>query len=259
MGLKTKIRKLLGKSTTRPPVENQPSGQSLQGQFPDVKPQWLQTYLNVKPMTMTSPERIFAVCQAVEHVVANSIEGDFVECGVWRGGSSMAMARTLNDLGCNDRKLWLYDTFQGMTDPTANDVDCFGNPADQLLNQDQSDRLASESIWCQASLNDVKQNLAKVSYPSENFRLVVGKVEDTIPQQVPESIAVLRLDTDWFESTWHELIHLYPRLKPGGVLIIDDYGHWQGCREAVDQYMAKFAPQLFLHRIDYTGRIAIKP
>ena len=73
---------------------------------------------------------------------------------------------------------------------------------------------------------------------------------------MPERIALLRIDTDWYESTRHELVHLYPRLSPGGVLIIDDYGHWQGARKAVDEY---FQAGLFLNHIDYTGRLAIKP
>src|ERR1051325_10354963 len=86
-----------------------------------------------------------------------------------------------------------------------------------------------------------------------------GTVEETIPAQAPERIALLRLDTDWYESTRHELVHLYPRLVPGGVLIIDDYGHWEGARKAVDEYIAQNNLRLFLNRIDYAGRLAIKP
>ena len=84
-------------------------------------------------------------------------------------------------------------------------------------------------------------------------------VEDTIPNQAPKEIALLRLDTDWYESTLHELEHLYPRLVSGGVLIIDDYGHWRGAREAVDEYIDKHKLKLFLTRIDYTGRLCVKP
>lgn len=257
MGLKTKIRKLIGRPKS---VVNAPSPtlETLSATYPDIKRNWLETYLSVRNLTMTSPERIFAVCQAVEHLTANKIEGDFVECGVWRGGSSVAMLRTLLATGTKDRELWLYDTFEGMSQPTDHDVDCFGRDAADLLSE-QQDRTAADSVWCEASLQDVQANINKCNYPAEQIHYVAGKVEDTIPNQIPDAISLLRLDTDWFDSTWHELVHLYPRLVSGGVLIIDDYGHWQGCREAVDQYLAEYAPHLFLNRIDYTGRIAIKP
>jgi O-methyltransferase len=83
-------------------------------------------------------------------------------------------------------------------------------------------------------------------------------VEDTIPNNIPEKIAILRLDTDWYESTRHELVHLFPRLSPYGVLIIDDYGCWQGAKKAVDEYISENNLRIFLSRIDSTGRIAIK-
>jgi O-methyltransferase len=86
----------------------------------------------------------------------------------------------------------------------------------------------------------------------------MGKVEDTFPKDTPDKIAILRLDTDWYESTRHELIHLYPKLSIGGVLIIDDYGHWEGARKAVDEYINDNTLRILLNRIDYTGRIAVK-
>jgi O-methyltransferase len=91
-----------------------------------------------------------------------------------------------------------------------------------------------------------------------HVRLVKGKVEDTVPKNAPEKIALLRLDTDWYESTRRELVHLFPRLVPGGVLIIDDYGHWQGARKAVDEYIAGNQVKILLNRVDYTGRIGVK-
>ena len=274
MGLKTKIRRWLHRSASPNGARDLRSGGSdsaaaghgdgetlacLQSRFPDVPVAYLSTYLAIKPFTMTSPERAVGLCQAVEHVVQQNIPGAFVECGVWRGGSSLGMARTLQSLGRADRELWLYDTFEGMSPPTASDVDCFGNPADRLLEKDAHNRLGRDSVWCEASLEDVQHNLSRVDYPSDRWHLIRGKVEETIPDQAPDEIALLRLDTDWFESTWHELVHLYPRLAPGGILIIDDYGHWQGCRQAVDQYIAAHAPGLFLNRLDYTGRLAVKP
>src|SRR5262249_25761216 len=113
-----------------------------------------------------------------------------------------------------------------------------------------------ELIWCYSGLDEVASNMRSTGYPDDLVHLVKGKVEETIPGAAPAQIAVLRLDTDWYESTRHELEHLYPRLAPGGVLIIDDYGYWAGARKAVDEY---FQGSLFLSRIDGTGRIAIKP
>jgi hypothetical protein len=104
--------------------------------------------------------------------------------------------------------------------------------------------------WCVAGVQSVRKNVLSTGYPEEKLHLVQGKVEDTLPAAAPERIALLRLDTDWYESTRHELVHLYPRLVPNGVLIIDDYGDWVGAKEAVDE---------FLSRMDNTGRLIIKP
>jgi hypothetical protein len=96
-------------------------------------------------------------------------------------------------------------------------------------------------------------------YPQNRVRFIKGRVEETVPGEAPEQIALLRLDTDWYESTQHELEYLFPRLAPGGVLILDDYGHWAGARKAVDDYIALHKLPLLLCRIDMSGRIAIKP
>jgi O-methyltransferase len=98
-----------------------------------------------------------------------------------------------------------------------------------------------------------------VGYPEEQIHFVEGPVEETVPGSAPAELALLRLDTDWYESTKHELEHLYPRLARGGVLILDDYGYWQGARRAVDEYLAGLDSPLLLNRIDHTARIALKP
>lgn len=206
------------------------------------------------PFTMTSPERMFALYEAVRYVSRAGIPGDIVECGVWRGGSSMLAALTCLELG-DVRSLWLYDTFEGMTAPGAQDVKWSGEPAETELAADAREPGAFNT-WAYATLDDVRANMAGTGYPEDRIRYVAGKVEDTIPAQLPESIALLRLDTDWYESTRHELAHLWPLLAPDGVLIIDDYGHWQGARQAVDEFFAD--TPVLLHRIDYTGRMLIK-
>jgi hypothetical protein len=217
----------------------------------------IETIARVRSYTMTSPERLYALIQAVRYVAAASIPGDIVECGVWRGGSMMAAARTLLECGDVSRHLYLFDTFEGMSAPGARDVGVDGQAASELLrSQDRND---PGSAWCYASVEDVQSAMARSGYDAARVHFLKGKVEDTIPAQAPARIAILRLDTDWYESTRHELEHLYPRLSPGGVLIIDDYGHWAGCRQAVDEYFASRKLHALLNRVDYTGRIAVKP
>ena len=154
----------------------------------------------------------------------------------------VATANTLIAHGDTDRRLWLYDTFEGMSEPTEEDVDFMGQPADRLLGE--QDRLQSDSIWCFSPLEQVRSVMQETGYPESKVNFVQGKVEDTLPQTKPESIALLRLDTDWYESTRCELEHLFPRMVDGAVLIVDDYGHWEGCRRAVDEY---FEPVSYTH------------
>jgi len=221
---------------------------------PDIDDDARNVIETVMPFTMTSPERILALRDAVKHVSRHRIPGAIVECGVWRGGSMMAAALTLLASG-DRRQLWLFDTFEGMSPPAEADRDVHGTDAAALLSAE--DR-ATGDTWCYSPLDDVKANVLATGYPESLVHFVPGRVEDTIPGTAPEQIAILRLDTDWYESTKHELEHLYPRLSPGGVLIIDDYGHWQGARRAVDEYIEATGAQLFLSRIDYTGRLAVK-
>ncbi|MDI9864924.1 TylF/MycF/NovP-related O-methyltransferase [Flectobacillus sp. DC10W] len=217
-------------------------------------PTFLKILKACRPYTMTSIERMYALYNAVTYIVKNNIAGSFVECGVWRGGSSMMIALTLKELGVTNRALYLYDTYEGMSEPTADDVDFRGGQAKELMDQNVENK--ENSVWCLADLNDVQTNMRSTGYPLDLVHFVKGKVEDTIPATMPDApIALLRLDTDWYESTAHELKYLYPLLIQKGVLVIDDYGHWEGCKRAVDEY---FNGSLLLNRIDYTGRIAIK-
>lgn len=226
---------------------------------PDISdPEWA-TFLAVQPFTMTSLERVLASIRAAAYVASSRIPGDIVECGVWRGGSVMAIARTLLDNDDISRSIYCYDTFDGMTEPGSDDIDAWNRAAGDLLQSAKHVEDKTESlVWAYASIDDVKANVATVGYPTENLVLVEGPVEDTIPGTTPERISILRLDTDWYGSTKHELEHLYPRLVTGGVLIVDDYGHWGGARKAVDEYFSRAGLRVFLHRIDYTGRLILK-
>jgi O-methyltransferase len=178
-----------------------------------------------------------------------------VECGVWRGGSMQAAARALLASGDSSRDLYLFDTYEGMPPPSEEDLRYDGKPAEELL---ASAERETSKVWAVATLDDVQEGFAQVGYPAERVHFVKGLVEDTIPGSAPERIAILRLDTDWYESTRHELEHLYPRLVPGGVLLLDDYGYWEGARQAVDEFLEQTGERLLLTRMA-SGRIAVKP
>lgn len=210
----------------------------------------------VLPFTMTSPERLFGLIQAVQYVIHHQIEGDIVECGVWKGGSMLATAEVLIRLNSTAKNLYLYDTFEGMSAPSDEDISYDNQLAEKLLisNTNKEDNL----VWAYSTLDTVKQTMSLSSYPKDKIYYIQGKVEDTIPNIVPEKIAILRLDTDWYESTKHELVHLFPKLVKGGIIIIDDYGYWKGARKAVDEYFQNCNTQILLNRLDETGRIAIK-
>jgi O-methyltransferase len=215
-----------------------------------------------RPYTLASPERIVATADAVAHVVDRAVPGALVECGVWRGGSVLAMVLTLQQLGVTDRDVYLYDTFSGMTAPTDEDTSSFDPPARGTFDRARSegrrawDFLFGEEVF---GRDQVEALLHATGYPTERIHLVVGPVEETLPGQAPEAVAVLRLDTDWYESTRHEMEHLYPRVSQGGVLIVDDYGHWDGARKAVEEYFDAHGQRPLLARTDYTGRLAVKP
>jgi hypothetical protein len=206
----------------------------------------------VRPWTMTSAERIYALIQAVRYISSNDIEGAIVECGVWKGGSMATIAKILLQLEDTTRDLYLFDTFAGMTEPTANDIDYSGRQASVVLSEDIGTKCED------APLEQVKEVLYGTGYPKERMHFICGNVEKTIPASAPDLISLLRLDTDWYASTKHELVHLFPRLAQAGVLIIDDYGHWKGSRQACDEYFAQNRVPILLNRIDYTGRIALK-
>lgn len=211
--------------------------------------------------SITSSQRIVAILDAVRYCLTREIPGAFAECGVWRGGSIMAMIMALQDAGCDDRDIYLYDTFEGMTEPTEHDTSTIDRSAAEYHEEVQGtgDRafphFFNEDVF---NLDVVRANVLGTGYPADRIHFVVGTVETTLPEHAPDRLALLRLDTDWYQSTRHELTHLYPRLSEGGVLIVDDYGHWEGARRAVDEYFEAEAPPLLLTRLDYTGRMAVK-
>jgi O-methyltransferase len=217
---------------------------------------FMEIYKKCKPYTMTSDERMYSLYKAIEYTLDNNIKGDFVECGVWKGGSSMLIALTLLQKGITNRNIYLYDTFEGMSAPTDADVAHSGESAGKLLSE--QDKAKADSVWCYSPIDAVKANLLSTGYPEKHLFFVKGKVEDTLPITVPSIISLLRLDTDWYESTKIEMEVLYPLLEKQGILIIDDFGFWEGARRAIVEYFEKAGKIPYLHRIDDTGRLIIK-
>jgi hypothetical protein len=203
----------------------------------------------VEPFTLTRPERIAALRSAVHHVVDRDVPGSFLECGVWKGGSMMAAALSLLEKGITDRDLYLFDTYGPIPAPSDADVDVHGKDAihgwEAYMQQQPFTAIA-----------EVRDNLATTGYPMERVHLVAGLVEDTLPSQAPQQVAVLRLDTDYYASTRHELQTLWPRVSRGGFLLVDDYGHFAGARQAVDEFFGDDPP--YLHRVDYSCRLVVK-
>ncbi|GAB4005695.1 TylF/MycF/NovP-related O-methyltransferase [Nocardioides ultimimeridianus] len=212
----------------------------------------------VKPRTMTGPPKLAPLIEAVRYVARHRIPGDVVECGVWRGGSMMAIALTLAAEGDTSRELHLFDTFEGMPPPTEEDTR-LDTGGERITAQEALDRVGRDArVWAVAGLEDVQQGMAETGYPADRVHFHQGLVEDTVPDLAPATIALLRLDTDWYASTKHELEHLYQRLSPGGVLILDDYADWEGARRATDEWLAATGERLLLVPIGQ-GVIAVKP
>jgi hypothetical protein len=215
-------------------------------------------YVIGKKLTMVTRERLFATVAACKYVLENDIDGDFVECGVWKGGNALA-AKLIFESHRSDKAVILFDTFSGMTEPNDNDKD--KNGRNRALEGYLRHMRGEQNEWCRSPLEEVKAKFADAGVDFTNVRFVVGDVCNTLrqPHMLPGKISILRLDTDWYDSTKMEMEVLYPLLVEKGVLLIDDYGHWEGARKAIDEYFHQhlsFKPML--HYTDRTGRTAIK-
>lgn len=209
-----------------------------------------ETALRCREYTLLNPEKLYAFIQAIRYIEKNEISGDIVECGVWRGGAIMAAALTLKQLNMPERTFYLYDTFAGMSRPTDKDRPMPGTGDFDVEGEFERVKTGDDtSDWCYASLEDVKNNLSGIDYDQSKFVYVEGKVEDTLPAVLPGPISILRLDTDWYDSTRQEMQHLMPLLVPRGVLIIDDYYRWAGNKDAVDEYLDEHKIPILLTRV----------
>jgi O-methyltransferase len=203
---------------------------------------------------MVSFANFWYLLSSIDYLVENGISGSFVECGVWRGGSAMTMAMRLAQLKATNVDIYLFDTYAGMVEPSSFDVEAqSGELASDLL------KYASNESYIRAlaPLSLVKSNMERTKYLMGKIHFIEGDVLETLPIFETGDIALPRLDTDWYESTLAELKFLFPRLVKGGVCIIDDYGHWEGSRRAVDEFFEteQFKPLLF--EVDYTCRAFI--
>jgi O-methyltransferase len=212
--------------------------------FPDIKePPFWSVYQRCKPYTLLPTERFYNLYTAVRYIAENKILGDFVECGVLLGGASVGIAMFCNHFGIGDRKHFLFDTFCGFPHPVV-----------------ETD-FAGRKVPIGASPNFraiVERQIASSGLDPSRFVLVEGDVAQTLPHESVKRLCLLRLDTDDHDSILHELRALYPTLTAGGVLIIDDYGHFEGARRAVDSYFSTLSRRPYLQRIDYGGRCAVK-
>lgn len=224
----------------------------------DMSEEVLNIFQECNPYTMISLERVEAIINSIDYICKNNIEGDIVECGVWRGGAMFAAAKALLNRNVVNKKFFLFDTY---------DTNTFGSTTNEtIFDKDYSGKTALDAIKDGSfvrenytyQLDEVKNLLKKTGYPEDNFICVVGRVQQTIPFHDVNNLCLLRLDTDWYESTKHELVNLYPKLVKGGVLLIDDYGYWVGCKQAVEEYISETGIQILLHRDDFTGRSAVK-
>ena len=225
--------------------------------YKDFDPAFFPLFEAVRAYTMTSAERLYSLWSCVRYLHARGRKGDFMEVGVWRGGSMMLAAMTLRQLKADDRPLWLYDTFTGLPRPDeALDTDILDNRAiDGWLPRSFDGRT---SAWAYADEEEVRANMRETGYPEELVHFIAGKVEDTIPAVLPEKIALLRIDTDFYSSYKHTLEYAYDRLVPGGICILDDYGHFRGARKAVDEFLDQRGLCVLMHRPDYSCRIFVK-
>lgn len=202
------------------------------------------------PYTKSSLRRLTGMADAIKYVDHEKIEGDIVECGVWRGGN-LILARKLSP----KRTCWLYDTFEGMPPPGEHDKKKSGATAMESYQH----KVSIGHKWAAVSVEEVLENFREHGLDDSRLVFVVGMVEDTLRfvDNLPDKIAVLRLDTDWYSSTKIELEVLYPRLVNRGVLIVDDYGHWLGSKKAVDEYFGERISTMTW--IDYTAVKMVKP
>ena len=217
----------------------------------EIKKKDLNFLQKISRFSMCTPANHWAIIQSINHIKSLKLEGDLVECGVFEGGN-IILYQYLNKKNNLKKKIYAYDTFEGMTRPGKIDRDFKNNSAIRIKQ--------NNSRWCYSDLETVKKNIISCNQSLNNFIFIKGDVLKTLnnKKNLPKKISLLRLDTDFYNSTLKELNILYPRLVKNGVLIIDDYGHWKGSKKAVDKYFNLKKKFKWFQRIDYASRLYIK-
>ena len=204
----------------------------------------------IRPFTMMSEARLRTMYTNARRICEEDREGSFVECGVAAGGCSALLAYVIKTYSKRPRLLFCFDTFEGMPKPT---------PADT-----HAGLAADESGWgtgtCAAPIDSLMQAVRAVG-AADVIRPIKGLFRGTLPvtRESVGFIALLHLDGDWYESTRDILTNLYELVLPDGYLQVDDYGHWDGCKKAVDEYLLQKGVQPVIHAIDGTGVWLKKP
>jgi len=202
----------------------------------------MQVVHKVKGYTAVFVPRLVALYKLSDEVNRLSLPGDFVECGVYNGGSAAIMASFCEKTEPK-RNIWLFDSFEGLPKPT--EADGYEAPPYEG--------------WCHGDLEKVKRIFRKLSIPESRVHIVKGWFQDTFPTVEIPQIAILHIDADWYESVKLCLEKFYDCVQPGGYIVLDDYGDWQGCKIAADEFIKSRALDVKLIQVDYTGFYFRKP
>ena len=206
-------------------------------------------------LTMVSLERLIATANSAIYVCKNNLPGAFVECGVWRGGNAILATKIFEFYG-KENNVYLYDTFDGMVPPTTEDFSPIIGSAEEIFAAKEADG----EKWCFATVDDVVQNFDQFTAPLSNVVIIKGDVLETLSLSVnvPNQIAILRLDTDWYESTRYEMQILFPRVISQGIIMFDDYGFWGGHQKAINEYFVDKGLNPHMSYVDESCRLIVK-
>ena len=197
---------------------------------------------SLRDYTAVLPTRLGTLHRLARDIDQHSVRGDVVECGVYNGGSAALMASVCTRSPM-DRKIWLFDSFEGLPQPTERD----GEKARGCI------------WWCHGDLAKVRTIFDKLRISDSGVHIVKGWFRNTFPGVDIGEIALLHIDADWYDSVRLCFERFYENVQPGGYIVIDDYGHWEGCRRATDEFLKERSIEVKLTRVDYTGRYFRKP
>ena len=207
-------------------------------------------YEQITNYTMCRPERFLRFCQSI--LDTKTLEGCIVECGVWKGGMICGAAKYAIDNNIN-RTFYGFDSYEGFPEPTENDIVAYtGKKALELDNWGMKKD-------GNAPLNNLYECMTNLNIPNETIIPIKGWFKDTVPNFTQNKIIILRLDGDWYDSTKVCLENLYDKVVPGGIIILDDYGYWKGCKEATDEFLASKNINVVLNKTDFSEVWFIKP